>query len=279
MPRRLSPSRRGRQALTLHPDVTEKRLRLQSLLRQYAELLEEYEDWREHRAKNLQARYHSLFGQQEFHLYLLQVECLRLRRKIALYQAAMNHGEMPRPQEVEKILNQEFASYQEELKRRWEQLRQDEALLRSPCLTREESEEFRSLYRRLVKCLHPDLHPELAGKTANLWNRIQEAYRNADLSALRLLADTVELFLENQEVLPPLPLEELETKIQKQEEKLQTLQESFQALRTRPPFTYQELLEDKEKCQERQQQLEEMIQKQRQYREELKSRLSTFPSP
>ncbi|MGN0866365.1 MAG: hypothetical protein ACI4SG_01635 [Oligosphaeraceae bacterium] len=279
MPRRLSPSRRGGQALTLHPEIREKRLRLQSLLRQYAGLLEEYEDWREHRAKSLQAQYHSLFGQLEFHLYLLQVECLRLRRKIALYQAAVNHGQAPRPQEVEKLLDQEFAAYQEEVKKRWEKLQEDEALLRSPRLSREEAEEFRSLYRALVKRLHPDLHPEIAAKSATLWNRIQEAYRNVDLPALRLLADTVEFFLQQCEVLPPPPPAELDDKIQKQEKKIQALENSLRELRSRPPFTYQELLEDEEKCRERRRQLEEMVKEQRQYRDDLTARLAAFPSP
>ncbi|MGN0891664.1 MAG: J domain-containing protein [Oligosphaeraceae bacterium] len=281
MPRRLPPSgsSSGRsRPLALSPETLRRQALFQRLSTRYGELLEQYARMRDHEGKALQAKYLGLFGQREYRLYLLQVECLRMRRKISLLQAAVNRGDPPRPQEAEAILEKEFALYQKELQQRWEELAKAEALLHSPTLTEEESAEFRTLYRTLAKKLHPDLHPHLPEEAAALWNRIQEAYRNGDLPALRLLGEYTDYLLENtprQEEPPPLP-SAWEARINSLKGKMRKLEEAMETLSQRPPLSYRPLLEDQERCRERQQELDTLIQQQENLKAELTAYLRRF---
>lgn len=56
-------------------------------------------------------------------------------------------------------------------------------------LTGEQTNELQDLYHTIVKCYHPQMHPELTEIHKKLFMKAQDAYRRQDLEALRLIYD------------------------------------------------------------------------------------------
>lgn len=56
-------------------------------------------------------------------------------------------------------------------------------------LTVEQTNELQELYHTIVKCYHPQMHPELTEIHKKLFLKAQDAYRRKDLEALRLIHD------------------------------------------------------------------------------------------
>lgn len=56
-------------------------------------------------------------------------------------------------------------------------------------LTGEQTNELQDLYHTIVKCYHPQMHPELTEIHKKLFMKAQDAYRRKDLEALRLIHD------------------------------------------------------------------------------------------
>lgn len=56
-------------------------------------------------------------------------------------------------------------------------------------LTGEQTNELQDLYHTIVKCYHPQMHPELTEIHKKLFMKAQDAYRRKDLEALRLIYD------------------------------------------------------------------------------------------
>ena len=56
-------------------------------------------------------------------------------------------------------------------------------------LNEADAKELQELYRTIVKCYHPQMHPELTEIHKKLFMKAQEAYRQNDLEALRLIYD------------------------------------------------------------------------------------------
>lgn len=56
-------------------------------------------------------------------------------------------------------------------------------------LTEEQTDALQELYHTIVKCYHPQTHPELTEIHKKLFMKAQDAYRRKDLEALRLIHD------------------------------------------------------------------------------------------
>lgn len=56
-------------------------------------------------------------------------------------------------------------------------------------LTVEQADELQKLYRTIVQCYHPQMHPEQTDVHRQLFAKAQDAYRRKDLESLRLIYD------------------------------------------------------------------------------------------
>ena len=131
-------------------------------------------------------------GSLEYKLFETQCKMLRLKRKVELIQAKLNQQEKPDISEIEEQLDEEFAEYQDLLEIQIEAM--NEALDRSKgeILSDEDEKELKDLYRKIVKALHPDLNPDLSEAEIDLFMNAVEAYKNADLNAIRIIAEMVD---------------------------------------------------------------------------------------
>lgn len=268
-------------ALGFQPEYEQLRSELKELKERYEERLVYYAEESEHVKKVLESRYMMTIGRKEFQLFSVQVEIARLRREVSLYQAALSHGGRAVPEEVERILEAEFEQYRQQLEQRRAEVDAAKEHYLAPKLSAKEAKEIQKLYRKLVHQLHPDLNPNLPPGAVEMLHRIQEAYRMSDWPEMVLLGDLVQEMLHDnpQAEHSEDTMEVLRAQVEKLTAKLAQLEEQIKTLHSRPPFIYQEMLEDPEAVSQRREELDgqiEMLKEQaeflRQHRDELRSK-------
>lgn len=136
-----------------------------------------------HETELLKAEYMEKIGMLEYKLYEFQIALQRLKRKIELVRQKINCQEKINIQNIEYKLDAEYAEYEEKIAERLSEIAK--LLDISGVLPEEESQELKTLYKKLVKRLHPDLNPELTDEQYNLFLRAVVAYKNSDLRTLK----------------------------------------------------------------------------------------------
>ncbi len=215
---------------------------------------------------NLEARYYAVIGKEQYRLFLLRNDVLRLRRKIELIRASLNRGEEPDPELIEEQLDKELQQWIEELQDLARKIEWAEYRSRLPRLSVEEARELRRLFRELVRKLHPDLNEELPENHKYLWERVLSAYRNGDLEELQTLSLLVS---ERKEDLPPEPstMEQLAADIKKMGQKIEKVLEDLAKIQEQFPFSLRDKLDDAQWVAEQQKDLERQIEEMEQHRQ------------
>lgn len=192
---------------------------------------------------NLEARYYALIGKEQYRLFTVRNEVLRLRRKIELIQASRNRGERPDPELIERLLDEELKQWIEELRDLGRKIEWAEYHNRLPALSAAEARELKKTYRELVRKLHPDFNEALPENFQYLWERVLTAYRNGDLEELQtlmlLLSEQGRCFPEE-----PNTLEQLAADAEKMEKKIRAMLECIAGMQEQFPFNYRDKLDD-----------------------------------
>ena len=166
---------------------------LRQLRKELAELLFDQQQMMLVLGPNLEARFQASLGKFQSELEQVRLDLRRARRSLEL-RASHVRGEAVDEKALETQLDQELWQYRRKItdqKDKQEAAEQRLRKLRSP----EISAAMRSLYRQLVKRLHPDLHPHQGAEGQRLWFEVQQAYQWSDWSRLEtLLAVTEEEF-------------------------------------------------------------------------------------
>lgn len=175
--------------IILFPKYEELKSEVEELRADLVKLYFEYDELRFVICPNIEMQYMLALGALEYKLYETQCKMLRLKRKMELIRAKLNRQEKVVISEVEEQLDEEFAEYQDLLEMQIEAM--NEALDRSKgeILSDEDEKKLKTLYRKIVKALHPDLNPDLSRAEIDLFANAVEAYKNADLNAIRIIAE------------------------------------------------------------------------------------------
>ncbi|MBP6964640.1 MAG: hypothetical protein KBC96_09565 [Armatimonadetes bacterium] len=221
-----------------------------------AELFEEYEYLNKTLIPNIEATYLTVIGTLQYELLQVQIRVRRLRRKCELIQAALNRGEPVDIGAIENQLDLEFQEWMLRLQSSYADLRYAELRL-SHLMTEEESEEFRSLFRRLVKKLHPDVNPDQSEAAKNLWLQVQAAYENGDLEQLRALALLAEDIPEDYTL--PDSLNLMRDKLSSLMDKILMMRERLEKLRGHPLLQMEDKLNDRDWVSSQQEVIREQI--------------------
>lgn len=142
--------------------------------------------------KNLESLYMVKVGYMEISAFSAQVKYLREKRKFSLIQSALNRREIPNISEIEGILDDELRDYKKNLNDMYKNLDQSLDRIKRPEMTEEKTKEFKALYHKIVKAIHPDLHPNLTEAERNLFLRAVEAYKEGDFFEMKIIALAVE---------------------------------------------------------------------------------------
>ncbi len=202
-------------------------------------------------------RYAAAFSNRLFRLHEAEIESARLKREIELVQAAINSGREVDYEQIQAILEAEFAEWQarlveeiDDLTHHWGMLECGELL--DPKIASKLRERFRVLARRL----HPDLNPAQSPAQAELWHRVAAAYEAQDLDEL----DAIEILTRDADATPvPDSMEALRAALDKLRGQLDVLLVRYSNQRKEWPFDQVPVLEDPNAVAARQAEFDERI--------------------
>ncbi len=206
---------------------------------------------------NIETAYMLELGALEHNVYKAECAVLRLKRKVELIQAKINRQEKIFLNDIESLLDEEFQQYEEKLNEQIEKI--NAALKRGNAdyLTKEETEELKKIYRKVVKALHPDINPNISKEELRLLQNAIEAYKNGDLKALRIIGEMIEKYL------PVNKDKDISYTLIKDKERLEVfikeMKEIILEIKSRYPYNLKEIIENPSKLKEKKQELEETL--------------------
>lgn len=228
------------QAICLTAESEEKRKRLAALREELADLYEKREFMITYERDQLIALYTKLIGQLQYEEFALKITVQKQKRTSELIQAKRNRGEKVIMSDIQRQVEKEYAEYQKKLQEQLEQLRLANEILAAPVLSEEDAAELKSLYRLLVKRLHPDWNPEQTETEKELFLRAKAAYKMCDLQELR----NILMMLDKKSPLDDLKADGIDDELMKLEKSLQDIRLRIDQLNETFPFTYRERLHD-----------------------------------
>lgn len=141
-----------------------------------------------HRLPALSAFYWSQFGPLEIQLYDTELRRDQLVYRIRLTRQYLNRGLPPDLPAIQTQTALKFAARHQALAAMRAKLGAAVQYLALPVLTEAESAELSTLYKQLVKALHPDLHPHQSAADKRMFLLVTTAYANGLLGLLRTIA-------------------------------------------------------------------------------------------
>jgi len=181
-------------AIQLHPDIVSLTGECEKLRSWLCNLIEQQISLEEHVGPYLEAIYLERLGQLEFSLLQAQVENARLRRKLELSRIVTNRGEpldKLQQQNIETRLDQEWQEWRINLNTEERRIKHAASRLAAPTLCPEATQKLKTIYRKLVRLIHPDMTVDETPAYHQYWQEIQHAYRNGDLDYLEILSEMV----------------------------------------------------------------------------------------
>jgi hypothetical protein len=175
--------------IIINPEFEELVSLVQKLETELADLVFERDRLRYHVCPNLQAEYMLKIGKLEYAVFEYQCKILRAKRKTEIIQAQLNKEQPYDVAEIEKQLDKEYQEYTEKLLEKQKEIEKARNRKESggKFLTDEESAELKMLYIQIVKKLHPDINPNTTPEQHAQFNDTVNAYKNGDLSELRII--------------------------------------------------------------------------------------------
>lgn len=252
------PRASSSEQVILFPDFEKLQKEIEKLRVSLSMLILERDELRFVICKNLESAYMLQLGGLEYDAYKLFCRLRRLYRKIEIIQAKQNRQEKVDLSEIEKALDDEFAAYQKRLEEQIEKM--NEAMRRRECETLSESDaaELKSLYRQVVKELHPDLHPDASEAQVELFAHAAAAYQNGDLQAMRVIREAI-----GDPASQPDAGQETMKQLVQDKNRLQGMirdvQENIREIKTTYPYTLREILQSPEQVAKKKESLKEMI--------------------
>ncbi len=226
--------------IRISPEYQKKLDKLESLKNELAKLISERDILENTSRKNLEALYATKIGKNEFTLFKLECGIARLKRKIELFQAKINHGQKPDIGKIEDKLDREYRKWEKEMSDMLENIENSRKRL-DHLRSDEESAELQKTYRSLVKKLHPDVNDSRTEKTKMLWNRTMQAYKYGDLEELKAIAVLVEDVEDDSKLFQA---DNIDDRLGSIKQKVYGLMESIKKIRSEFPFTIENDIQD-----------------------------------
>ncbi len=198
-----------------------------------------------------------------------KIECIQKKKKIAYCQKQINQGKKIEENKLNAFIAQEMAQYQEELQMLISDVK---AVREGKRVSASEYEKIKKIYYKLVKMIHPDLHPDLADDETikDYWQRIKIAYTFNRLNELEELELLVTSYLSDKGIQSP------EIEIDNLDEKIAAVEEEIKNIISTKPYIYKMLLKDSEEVLRVKQEYQDEIASYEMYAAQLDEVLATF---
>ncbi|MEX2784586.1 molecular chaperone DnaJ [Streptococcus sp. H49] len=223
--------------------------------------------------KNVETEFMLRIGYLEYEVFQAQSHYLRLKRKYEWVQAKQNRQEEIDLSELERLLDEEFRSYQEKLKMQFDKLSKAAAYSQLEKLTVEESADLKHSYREIVKQLHPDLHPNLSEAELRLFYSAVHAYENGDFLTLSMIYNLVSDGTTEKHWDKSIAVKK---EIERLKKLIDSIQEEIVQIKTSFPCNVQEFLADQKKVTQQQKKLKAACQEFKQASRVYEERISAL---
>lgn len=220
-------------------------------------------------AEHYHMEYLRVFGDLITEDFEKKIECIRKKKMIAYCQRQANAGKIIDASKLDSFIAQEMAQYQAELEA---MLSDVKAVKDSKRVSAADYERIKKIYYKLVRMIHPDMHPELADDETikGYWQRIMIAYTYNQLKDLQELEMLVSSYLEKSgRQVADLDIADLEDKIAAAEEEISNIISTN-------PYLYKMLLDDPLRVRNRKQEYRDEIAHYEMYSLQLDEVLGTF---
>lgn len=207
--------------------------------------------------KNIETVYMLKLGGYEYKAFETQCAFLQIKRKHELIQGKINRQEKVNINSIDKILDKEFSDYKEKLNEQIDKMNEAIENSKATLLSKEDSNELKKLYRKIVKDLHPDLNPNITESQKQLFENAVNAYKNGDLTTLRIIGQMVCDFSIQMPSVDTVSL--LEDNIKNLENMINSINKSISKIKNNYPYTMKAIIEDDAKIEEQKAELEEII--------------------
>lgn len=206
------------------------------------------------------------FGELSQEAFELKIDCIALKKEIALYIAAKNSGREITQDEINAYLEEHMTAYKMELER---MIQERAAINNSKLISNYELEQVKKIYRRLAKLLHPDISPltEKYPSLSELFNRVILAYKCNDLKELQKLEVLINKELEDNGI------DNFAMAIPNISERIEELEEDIDAIVNSEPYTLKAILESGELTEKKRQEFLDEIKNYKEYKAELSEKL------
>jgi hypothetical protein len=185
-------------------------------------------------------------GGLEYKIFELDTNIQILKRKIEFLQAKINRDESVSTEEMEEIITREFEEYNQKLSDWKEEIMKSLKTMygESQPLNREEKEEFKTIYRLIIKKLHPDIHPNLSPRDQDFFRLAVIAYQYGDLNKLRTI---LLLINDKQESEEPYFKEEIDLEIESLNKLIKVQDNKLKQIKVSFPYNLKGILQNKRK--------------------------------
>ncbi len=170
------------------PQITLLKSEIEKLKTELSMLILEKDELLYVECKNIEMQYMLTLGNLDYKAYELNCAILRLKRKIALIQTKINRQEKIVISDIEGVLDFEFVEYQKNLDEQIHKMNSALERSKNSVLSDNDVKELKSLYRAIVKALHPDLHKNISNEKIKLFYNAVAAYEAGDLNSLRIIS-------------------------------------------------------------------------------------------
>lgn len=251
--------------LIVHPQAESYRNENRRLKTELAQLIAERDSLKHSVVPQIAAEYQIKIGVLEWRAFQMDCETRAMCRRIEMAQAMLNRGDEPCYGCIEQEIETEFAHWREKIRHRAREIKAARQLENLPALTRDESRELQTVYRRLAFLLHPDIAGANAGeRLSKFWLQAAEAYRRADLPTLKTIRLLVETDAAENEFAAGGGndagiLETLKNRRAELKRLCETLLNEITETKVSEPYVWREILDDPAEVERRQTELSEQI--------------------
>ena len=233
------------------------------------------------------SEYYDRFGRLEYAVSAAELKYQRLKRLMEITQAILNRGEKINLRTVMEQLSRELGEIERKLREFAETIEnffgkteaeKEQSAKRTPKeeeKANKQSADEKKLYRDIVKRLHPDMNPKRSEAEERLFQKAVEAYEKHDLETLEIIhaqlddigksgdgADPVANPAANAALSPEERKAEEERLLRQKdllEKERMRLRAEIDQIKQKKPYILKEYLEDEEKAEKRQEELEKLL--------------------
>lgn len=242
--------------LITNPEQVRLREEIREMRNKIILLLQERDELLLVECKGIEARYMSLVGALEAEAFREELVYRRTKRKMEMLQSLANRREHADEEKIEQLLDEEMAGFQQRLDDRMDTLNAMISGSGGGDVRIGTEEELRRLYHKVVKDLHPDLHPNLTDQEVEMFAWAQNAYENRDLGALQIIADAIRT---DEDLPKDMSMGDLIQERNRLMDIAAEIREEIGRIKSEYPYTMKDLLSDREWVEQRRAELQDQI--------------------